>query len=99
MRKNRRNAPHISGRLRSPCGWVKMFDQHLIHPIVGDKDLHCALSKLRLNLGLTLSHCSLFLELIILAIRDTEQTADSEDRNSVTSWRAGLLYLGSACQV
>jgi hypothetical protein len=44
VRKNRRNGARRrvagrAGRFGSPGGWVKMFNKHLIHAIIGGKNL------------------------------------------------------------
>src|SRR6266478_2177520 len=41
-------------RFGSPRGRVKMFDQHLVHTVIGGKDLDCGSSELSVNLGLTI---------------------------------------------
>jgi hypothetical protein len=57
----------LAGRFRSPGGRVKMFDQNLVHALIGGKDLDCGLAKLSVNLGstsdnLTRAHGSLLLD-------------------------------------
>ena len=39
--EDRRNGADIAGRFGSPGSRVKMFDQHLVHAIIGGKDLDC----------------------------------------------------------
>jgi len=78
VREDRRNGAwrSVAGRARrfgcrrfgNPGGRVKMFDKHLIHALIGGKDLDCGSSELSVNLGLrigalTRSHCSLLLDL------------------------------------
>jgi hypothetical protein len=58
MRKDRRNGASLAGRFGSPCGSVKMFDEHLVHAFIGSKDLDCGSAELCVNLGLTLGHGS-----------------------------------------
>ena len=47
----------------SPGARVKMFDHHLVHAIIGGKDLHRGSAELSVNLGLTRGHGSLLLDL------------------------------------
>src|SRR6266404_980214 len=78
VRENRRNGAwrHLADRagrfgcrrLGSPRGRVKMFDQYLVHALVGGKDLDCSAAELSVNLGwtidgLTRGHGSLLLDL------------------------------------
>ena len=49
----------LAGRLGSPGGRVKVFDENLVDAIVGGKDPDGGLSELLVNLGLTLGHGSL----------------------------------------
>ena len=46
-----------------PDGGVEMFDEELVHAVVGGKDLDCRRAELSANLGLTGGHGSLLLEL------------------------------------
>ena len=62
MRKDRRNGASFAGRFGSPCGSVKLFDEHLVHALIGSKDLDCGSAELRVNLGLTRGHDSLLLD-------------------------------------
>ena len=69
VREDRRNSAgrHLAGRagrFGSPGGRVKMFDKHLVHAIIGGKDLDCGSPELSVHLGLmigalTRSHGSL----------------------------------------
>ena len=61
--EDRRNGADVAGRFGSPGGRVKMFDQHLVHAIIGGKNLACGLAELSVNLVLTRGHGSLLLEL------------------------------------
>ena len=56
VRENRRNGADSvrAGRFRSPSGRVKMFDKHLVHPIIGGKDLDRGSAELSVKLGLTI---------------------------------------------
>jgi hypothetical protein len=56
VRKDRRNGAGLAGRFGSPGGTVKMFDEHLVHAIIRDKDLDCGSSELSVNLGWTRGH-------------------------------------------
>jgi hypothetical protein len=53
----------VGWRLRSPGGRVEMFDQNLIHAIIGGKDLGRGSTGLSVKRGLTVGHgsCSLAL--------------------------------------
>jgi hypothetical protein len=51
MREDRRNSAGLAGRFGSPDGRVKMFDENLVHAIIGGKDLDRGSAKLRVNLG------------------------------------------------
>ena len=59
VREDRRNSAGLAGRFGSPCGRVQMFDQNLVHSIVGGKDPDCGAAELSMNFGLTLGHGSL----------------------------------------
>jgi hypothetical protein len=63
VREDRRDAAGLAGRFRSPGGRVEMFDEHLIHPLVGGKDPHCGSSEFSLNFALMRGHVSLLLDL------------------------------------
>ena len=60
--EDRCDAADVAGR----CGWrfcapggrVKMFDEKLVHAIIGGKDLDCGAAELSVNLGLTRGHGS-----------------------------------------
>ncbi len=73
-REDRRNgadlvfAGRFGCRFCCPGGRVEMFDKHLVHAIVhekdpGGKDLHCGSAELSVNLGLTRGHGSLLPDL------------------------------------
>jgi hypothetical protein len=53
VREDRRDRPRLAGRLGLPRSGIKMFDDHLIHPIVGRKDPDNGWAALRMNLLLT----------------------------------------------
>jgi hypothetical protein len=55
----------LGWRLRSPDGRVEVFDQDLIHAIIGGKDLGGGSTELSVNLKSTRGHgsCSLALTL------------------------------------
>ena len=65
VREDRRNGAgrHRAGRagrfgcrrFGSPGGRVKMFDEHLVHALIGGKDLDRGSAELRVNLGLTIN--------------------------------------------
>src|SRR5437870_12646056 len=59
--EDRRNAADLAGRFGSPDGRVKMFDKHLVHALIGGKDLDCGSAELSVNLGWTRGHGSLLL--------------------------------------
>jgi hypothetical protein len=61
--EDRRNVADVAGRFGPPGGRVKMFDQHLVHAIIGGKNLACGSAELSVNLVLTRGHGSLLLEL------------------------------------
>ena len=70
-RAGRFGCRRLGSQSRSPRGRVKMFDKHLVHALVGGKDLDRGSSQLSVNLGLkigalTRGHGSLLLDLIIL---------------------------------
>lgn len=46
MRKDRRDGSDIAGRFSSPGSRIEMFDQNLVHPIVGPKDPDCGPAEL-----------------------------------------------------
>jgi hypothetical protein len=53
MREDGRNGADLAGRFCVPRGWIKMFDKHLVHAIIGGKDPDCGLAELSVNLMLT----------------------------------------------
>jgi hypothetical protein len=66
VREDRRNGADLPGRFGSPGARVKMFDKHLVHPLIGGKDLDRGSAQLRVNLlsvnlWLTRGHGSLSL--------------------------------------
>jgi hypothetical protein len=68
VREDRSNRASLAGRFGSPGARVKMFDKHLVHALIGGKDLHrgsaqLCVNRLSLNLALTRSHSSLLLDL------------------------------------
>jgi hypothetical protein len=63
VREDGHNGASVAGRLGSASGRVKVFDQNLVHAIVGGKNLNCGLAELGVNLGLMLGHGCLFLDL------------------------------------
>jgi len=67
-----RNVAGLAGRFDcrrfgTPGGRVKMFDEHLVHALIGGKDLDCGSAELSVNLlpnpGLRRGHGSLLLDL------------------------------------
>jgi hypothetical protein len=50
VREDRRNRTRLAGRLGSPAGRVKMFDQNLVHPIISGKNPDCGSPELSVNL-------------------------------------------------
>jgi hypothetical protein len=64
--EDRRNSADVAGRFGwrfcrqfgSPGGRVKMFDEKLVHAIIGGKDLDCGAAELSVNLRLTRGHGS-----------------------------------------
>src|SRR5207244_411601 len=73
VREDRRNGADLAGRFGAPGSRVKMFDKHLVHAIIGGKDLDCGSAQFRVNLPrvnlsrvnlrLTRGHGSLLLDL------------------------------------
>ncbi len=51
MREDRRNRAGLAWRLGSPCARVEMFDQNLVHALIGGKDPDGS-AELRVNLVL-----------------------------------------------
>jgi hypothetical protein len=50
VREDRRNRAGLAGRFGSPRARVKMFDNHLVHPLIGGKNLDGGSAELRLSL-------------------------------------------------
>jgi hypothetical protein len=63
VRENRRDAAGLAGRFRSPRGRINMFDEHLVHALVGGKYPHCGAAEFSVNLALTRGHVSPLLDL------------------------------------
>jgi hypothetical protein len=68
VREDGPNGADLSGRFRSPGDRVKMFDKHLVHALIGGKDLdrgsaQLGVNFLLVNLLLTRGHGSLLLDL------------------------------------
>jgi hypothetical protein len=63
VREDRRDGADLAGRFGFPGRRVKMFDKHLVHALIGGKDLHCGSAEFRVNLVLTRGHGSLLLDL------------------------------------
>src|SRR6266571_1746651 len=66
--EDRGNGACLAGRFGCrrfgfPGGRVKMFDKHLVHALIGGKDLDCGSAELSVNLGLRRGHGSLLLDL------------------------------------
>ena len=60
--EDRRDGAGLAGWLGCPGGRVKMFDKHLVYPIIGGKDPDCGSGELRVNLRLTRGHVALLLD-------------------------------------
>ena len=58
VRENRRNVARIARRFGSPRLRAKMIDKHLVHAIIGGKDLERGSTELSVNLMLMLGHVS-----------------------------------------
>src|ERR1043166_6056584 len=56
VRENRGNAARLARRFGAPGRRVKMFDEHLIHALIGGKNPDCSSDELIVNLGFTLRH-------------------------------------------
>jgi hypothetical protein len=54
----------VGWRFRSPCRRFEMFDQNLIHAIIGGEDLERGSTGLSVKLGLTRGHGSCSLSLL-----------------------------------
>jgi hypothetical protein len=63
MGEDRGDGTSRAGRFGSPCRGFKIFDQNLVHAIIGGKNPDCRLAELRLNLGSTRRHGSVLLNL------------------------------------
>src|SRR5882762_10488359 len=63
VREDRRNGSDLAGRFRFPSDWVKMFDNNLVHAIVGRKKPDSGLAEWRVHLVLTCGHRFLLLDL------------------------------------
>lgn len=63
VREDRRNGASLARRFGSPRGRVQMFDENLVHPLVGSKDPDCRPAKPRMNLRLTRGQGSLLPDL------------------------------------
>jgi len=50
------NGAGLAWRLGCPDGRVKLFDEELVHALIGGKDLDCSTAELSVNLGLTRGH-------------------------------------------
>ena len=58
VREDRRNGADLARRLGSPGDRIKVFDNDLVHAIVGGEDPDCGLAELSMNIGLTRAHGS-----------------------------------------
>jgi hypothetical protein len=58
VRKNRGNRAHLPRRFGSPRCSIKMFDNHLIHALIGGKDPQRSSPQLSLILVFTRAHRS-----------------------------------------
>jgi hypothetical protein len=68
VREDRPNGAGLAGRFGSPGARVKMFDNHLVHALIGGKDMdrgaaQLCVNLLRVNLVLMPGHGSLLLDL------------------------------------
>jgi hypothetical protein len=54
VREDRGDGTGVAGRFGFPGCGVEMFDQHLVHALIGSKDLDCGSPGLSVNLGLTM---------------------------------------------
>jgi hypothetical protein len=63
VREDRRNGAGLAARFASPGGRVKIFDENLVHAMIGGKDLDCSPAELSVNFVLTRGHGSLLLDL------------------------------------
>jgi hypothetical protein len=53
---------NLTGRLGFPSARVEMLDQHLVHALVGGKDLDCGSAELSVSFYLTSGHGLLLLD-------------------------------------
>ena len=56
VREDRGNGASLAGRLGVPRARVEIFDEHLVHALIGGKDLDCGSAELRVSLYLTSGH-------------------------------------------
>ena len=63
VREDRGNGADLAGRFGSPGARIEMFDEHLVHALIGGEYLDCGSAELRGNLGLTRGHGTLLLDL------------------------------------
>ena len=63
VREDRRNVADFSGWFGSPDGGIKMFDEKLVHALIGGKGPNSGPTELSVNLWLTSGHCSRLLDL------------------------------------
>jgi hypothetical protein len=61
MGEDRGDGAGLARRFGSPGGRVQMFDEKLVHAIIGGKDLNCGSAE-SANLVLTRGHGSLLLD-------------------------------------
>src|SRR6267154_754622 len=94
VRKNSGNRSALAGRLGGPSGGVKMFDQHLIHALIGDKDPDCDMAELSVNLltanfWLAVGHGSLLLGVMIRPLVRPLADDDCKARNLTGMYPSG----------
>jgi len=70
MGEDGRDLASLAGWFGSPNGRVEVFDQQLVHAIIGGKDLNGGSAELSVNLGLTLRHGSLVLNLCYVHVAE-----------------------------
>ncbi len=63
MSEDGRDCATFAGWFGSPSGRIEMFNQKLVHAIIGGKDLNGGSAEVSVNLGLTRGHGSLVLDL------------------------------------
>jgi hypothetical protein len=56
VREDRRDGAGLAGRLGCPGARVKMFDEDLVHALIGREGLDCGSAELRVNFVLTGGH-------------------------------------------